>query len=101
MQTIFQRTNRTLELGFSNALQIMSAIAIARHMFFTRRFSLEMEIRITFLYEKQFQQMTRFSKELIELYNSPSARLFKLSVQINFFHPHAFRKALFLKLKLE
>ena len=71
MKTIFQRTKRTLELGFSNALQIMSANAISKDMFFTRGFYLEMEIRTTFLYEKHFQQMTPFSKELIELYNSP------------------------------
>ena len=67
MNTIFQRTNRTLELGFSNVLQIMSANAISRHMFFTRGFYIEMEIRITFLYEKQIQQMTSFFTELIEL----------------------------------
>ena len=76
MNTIFQRPNRTLQFGFNNALQIMSANAISRHMFFTRVFSLEMEIRITFLYEKQFQQMTQFSKELVELYNSASATLY-------------------------
>ena len=67
MNTIFQRTNRTLELGFSNVLQIMSANVISRHMFFTRGFYIEMEIRITFLYEKQIQQMTSFFTELIEL----------------------------------
>ena len=67
MNIIFQRTNRTLELGFSNVLQIMSANAISRHMLFTRKSYLEMEIRLTFLYEKQFQQMTPFYKELIEL----------------------------------
>ena len=54
MNTIFQKTNRTLEFGFSNVLQIMSANAISRHMFFTRKSYLEMEISITFLYEKQF-----------------------------------------------
>ena len=54
----------------------MSANAISRQTFFTRGFSLEMEIRITFLYEKQFQQMTQFSKELVELYNSASATLY-------------------------
>ena len=70
MTTIFQKTNRTLEFGFSNVLQIMSANSISRHMFFTRGFYLEMEIRTTFLYEKQFQQMGPFSKELIALYNS-------------------------------
>ena len=37
---------------------------------------MEMEIRITFLYEKQFQQKTQFSKELVELYNSASATLY-------------------------
>ena len=72
MNTIFQRTNRTLELGFSNVLQIMSGNGISRHMFFTGGFYFEMEIRITFLYEKQFQQMTPFFTELIEVYNSAS-----------------------------
>ena len=67
MNTMFQRTNRTLEIGLSNVLQIMSANAISRHIFFPRRFYLEMEMRITFLYEKQFQHITLFSKELIEL----------------------------------
>ena len=67
MKNIFQRTNRTLEFGLRNVLQIMSANAISRHMFFTRGFYLEMEIRITFLYEKQFQQMTLFSEELLKL----------------------------------
>ena len=54
MNTIFQRPNRTAKLGLSNALQIISANAISRHLFFTRGFSLEIEINITFLYEKQF-----------------------------------------------
>ena len=67
MNNIFQRTNRTLELGFSNVLQIMSGNAISRHMFFTRGFYLEMEIRTTFFYQKQFQQMTSSSKDLTEL----------------------------------
>ena len=67
MNTTFQRTNRTLEFRFSNVLQIMSGNAISRHMFFTKGFYFEMAIRITFLYEKQFQQMTPFSKDLIEL----------------------------------
>ena len=58
--------------------------------FFTSGFYLEMEIRITFLYEKQFQQMTQFSKELIELYNWASAKLYKLSAQIQFFKPGVF-----------
>ena len=69
MNTNFQRTNRTLEFGFTNVLQIMSLNAISRHLFFTRGFYLKMEIRITFLYENQFPQMTPFYKELIELYN--------------------------------
>ena len=90
MNTIFQRTNTTLEFGFSNVLEIMSVNAISRHLFFTRGFYLEMEIRITFLYEKQFQQVTPFSKELIELYNSASATLYKLCGQIQFFQPHVF-----------
>ena len=67
MNTIFQRTKRTLEFGFSNVLQIMSRNAISRHLFFIRGFYLEMEITITFFYEKQFQQMTPFSTERIEL----------------------------------
>ena len=90
MNTIFQRTNRTLELGFSNVLQIISWNAISRHMFFTRGFYLEMEIRITFLYENQFQKMTLFSKELIELFNWALATLYKLFAQIQFFQPRAF-----------
>ena len=45
----------------------MSGNAISRHMFFTRALYLEMESKITFLYEKQFQEMTQFSTELIEL----------------------------------
>ena len=73
MNAIFQRTNRTLEFVLSNVLQIISANAISRHVFCSRGFYLEIEIRITFLYEKQFQQMTPFSKELIEFYNSASA----------------------------
>ena len=64
MNTTFQRTSRTLEFGFSNVLQIMSGNAISRHMFFTRGFYLEMEIRITFSYEKQFAQITSSSKDL-------------------------------------
>ena len=68
----------------------MSANALSRHMFFTRGFYLEMEIRITFLYEKQFQQMTPFSTERIELYNSASATLYKLSAQIKCFQRRAF-----------
>ena len=69
MNTNIQRTNRTLEFGFTNVLQIMSLNAISRHLFFTRGFYLKMEIRITFLYENQFPKMTPFYKELIELYN--------------------------------
>ena len=67
MNTILQRPNRTVKLGVSNALQIISSNATSRHQFSTRRFYLEMEIMITFLYEKQFQQMTPFSTEVIEL----------------------------------
>ena len=100
MNTIFQRTNRILEFGFTNVLQIMWWNAISRHMFFTRGFCLDMEMRITFLYEKQFQQMTQFSKELIELYNLASTMLYKLSAQINFLQPRTFRKALFLKIAI-
>ena len=51
---------------------------------------MEMEIMITLLYEKQFQQMTLFSKELIELYNSASAMLSKLCAQIQSFQPRVF-----------
>ena len=79
MNTNFQRTNRTLECDLSNVLPIMSTNSISGHMFFTRGFSLEMEIRITFLYEKQFQQMTLFFKQLTELYKSASAMVYKLS----------------------
>ena len=54
MNTIFQRTNKTREFGLSNILQIISANSLSRHMSSTRGFYLEMEIRITFLYENQF-----------------------------------------------
>ena len=67
MNTILQRTNRTVEFGLTNVLQIMSANSISTNMFFTRGFYLEMEVRITFLYEKQFQKITPFFTELIEL----------------------------------
>ena len=90
MNTIFQRTYRTVEFGFSNVLQTMSGNAISRHMFFTREFYSEMEMRITFLYEKQFQQMALFSKELIEHYNWASAALYRLCAQIQFFQPRVF-----------
>ena len=90
MNTIFQRTNRTVEFGFSNVLQIMSWNAISKHMFFTRGFYLEMEIRITFLYELQFQQMIPFPKELIELYDWASGTLYKLCAEIQFFQPRVF-----------
>ena len=90
MNTIFQKTNKTLEFGSSNVLQIMSANAISRQMFFTRESYLEMEIRITFLYEKQFQQMKPFSTELIEPRNSAAATLYKWSAQTQFFQPHVF-----------
>ena len=87
MNKIFQRANRTLEFGGNNILQIISANAISRHMFFTRRFYLEMEMRITSLYEKQFQKRTPFFTELIVLLNSASTTLYKLSAQIKFFQP--------------
>ena len=85
MNTICQRTNRTVEFGLSNVLQIMSINAISRHMFFTRESYLAMEIRISFLYEKQFQQMRPFSTELIGLYNPFSAMLYKLYAKIQLF----------------
>ena len=44
--------------------------------------------------------MTPFSKEMIELYNLASARLYKLSAQIKFFQPRAFNRALFLKIAI-
>ena len=90
MNTIFQRTNRTLEFGLSNVLQIMSANALSRHLFLTRGFYLEMEITITFSYEKQFQQMTPFPKELTEVYNSAPAMLCKLCAQIQFYQSRTF-----------
>ena len=67
MNTILQRTNRTLEFGLTNVLQIMPASSISTHMSFTRGFFLEMEVRMTFLYEKQFQKITPFFTELMEL----------------------------------
>ena len=90
MNTIFQRTNTTLEFGLSNVLRIISENAISRHMFCIRGFYLEMEIRITFLYKKQIQKMTPVFPEMIELQNSASATLFKLSTQIQFFQKHVF-----------
>ena len=51
---------------------------------------MEIEIRRAFLHEKQFQQMTPFSKEPIEVYNSASATLYKLCAQIQFFQPRNF-----------
>ena len=58
--TILERTDWDLQFGFSNVLQIMSANAISTQLFFTRGFYLEIEISITFLYEKQFKQITLF-----------------------------------------
>ena len=79
MNTIFQRTNKTLEFALNNILQIMLANVISRHMSFLQEdFILEMEIRITFLYQEQFQQLGPFPKELKEVYNSASAMLYKL-----------------------
>ena len=49
-----------------------------------------MEIRITFLYEKELQQMTPFFEELIELYNLTSATLYKLCAPKQFFQPRTF-----------
>ena len=90
MNTISQRINRTLEFSFSNVLKIRSGNAISRQMFFNKGLYLEMEIIINFFYEKQFQQMTPFPKQQIELYNSASATLYKLCSQIQFFHPRVF-----------
>ena len=98
MDTIFQRTNRAPEFGFTNVLQIMLENAISKHLFFARGLFLEIEIRITFLYEKKFQQMIPFSKELTELYNSASARLYKLSAQIKFFQSRVSSERTFLEI---
>ena len=49
-----------------------------------------MEITITFSYDKQFQQMTPFPKELTEVYNSTSAMLCKLCAQIQFYQSRTF-----------
>ena len=49
-----------------------------------------MEITITFLYEKEIQQMASFSKELIELYNLTAATLYKLCAPKQFFQPRTF-----------
>ena len=56
-----------LESSFSNVLQIISADAISTLLFFAGGLFLEIEVTITFLYEKQFQQMTQFPKELMEM----------------------------------
>ena len=63
----FERTDGGLQLGLSNVLQIISANAISTQLFFVRGLFLEIEISITFLYEKQYRQMTLFLKELIKL----------------------------------
>ena len=52
--TVFERPDRTLEFGVSKFLQIISANDISTQLFFTRGFYLEIEICITFLYEKQY-----------------------------------------------
>ena len=52
--TIFERIDGGVQFGFSNVLQIISANAISRQLFFTRGFFLEIKISITFLYDKQF-----------------------------------------------
>ena len=69
-------------------------------MFFTRAFYLEMEIRITFLYEKQFQQMTPFSKELKKFYNWLQQRIKNDVHKYNFFSHARFETGLFLKIKI-
>ena len=56
-----------------------------------------MEIRITFLCEKQLQQMSPFSKELIELYNWASTTLYKFSEPIQFFQPRFLKEKTFLE----
>ena len=90
MNTIYQGINRTLKFCFSNVLQIMSDNAISRKMFFKIGLYLEMEIRINFYYEKQFQQMTPLPKQQTELYNLALAKLYKVWAQIQFFHPSVF-----------
>ena len=64
---------------------------------FTRGFYLEMEIKITFFYENQFQQMIPFSKELIELYNWASGTIYKLCAEMQFFQPCVFSGRNFLE----
>ena len=63
IESSLERTDGGLEFGFSNVLQIMSANAISTQLFFTRGFSFDFEISITFLYEKQYKQIDPFSKE--------------------------------------
>ena len=75
----------------------MSSNTISTQLFFPRGFYLELEIRITFLYQKQFQQMTPFSKPLIEIYKSASATTYKLCAQIQFFQPRVFQERTFLE----
>ena len=101
MNTILKRSNRYIKFGLSNVLQIMSANAISRHMFFGRGFYLEIEIRITFLYDKQFQEMTLFSKELIELYIIRLQERFKNYVcKYNFCSDASFKRKIFFKVKI-
>ena len=59
-----------------------------------------MEMRITFLYEKQFQEMAPFSKDLIELYNLASSIPYKLYAQKQFFRHVSFMRGHFLKIKI-
>ena len=59
-----------------------------------------MEIRITFLYEKQFQEIAPFSKDLIELYNLASPIPYKLCAQKQFFSHASFMRGHFLKIKV-
>ena len=68
--------------------------------FFTRGLFLEIEMSITFLYDQQFEPMTPFSKEEMDLQNSASATFYKLSWQMLFPESCFLQEDFTLKLKL-
>ena len=50
---ILKTTDQALQFGFSNVSQIISANAVSRQICFTRAIYSEIEITITFLYDKE------------------------------------------------
>ena len=97
---IFGRIDGIPEFGFSNVLQITSGNAISRHLLFKRGFFLKIKISITFLLEKQFEQTTSFSKELMQLYNLASGMVYKLSRQRQLSTQLFFTRLFFLEIEI-